>query len=170
HRAPDLVPPVATAIAQAAGGNPLALVELSAALNADQRTGAAPLDLPLAPGRRLQRAFSGRAGALDEPARRALLIAAAHAGPELAVIAAACLSAGTDVGHLGEAETSGLVRIGASRVSFTHPLIRGVVYQEAPAAERRIAHAALAAALGDDDDRRVWPPAAAAVGRDAEGA
>ncbi len=168
HRAPDLAPPVAVAIAQAAAGNPLALVELTAMLNADQRTGAASLNLPLAPGRRLQRAFSGRVGALDEPARRALLIAAAHAGPELPVIAAACLGAGTDVGHLGEAEASGLVRIDTNRVSFTHPLIRGVVYQEAEAAERRIAHAALAAALGDDDDRRVWHLAAAAVGTDEE--
>jgi DNA-binding CsgD family transcriptional regulator len=168
QRAPELVPPVAAAIAQAAAGNPLALVELTAMLNADQRTGTAPLDLPLAPGRRLQRAFSGRVGALDEPARRALLIAAAHAGPELPVIAAACLGAGTDVGHLGEAEASGLMRIEANRVSFTHPLIRGVVYQEGEAAERRIAHAALAAALGDDDDRRVWHLAAAAVGTDEE--
>src|SRR5690349_20563013 len=170
HRAPDLAPCVATAIAQAAAGNPLALVELTATLNADQRTGAAPLDLPLVPGRRLQRAFSGRVGALDEPARRALLIAAAHAGPELPVIAAACLGAGTDVGHLGEAEASGLVRIDTNRVSFTHPLIRGVVYQEAEAAERRIAHAALAAALGVEDDRRVWHLAAAADGTDDEGA
>src|SRR5690349_11646428 len=148
HRAPDLAPPVAAAIAQAAAGNPLALVELTAALNTGQRTGAVPLDLPLAPGRRLQHAFSGRIGALGEPARRALLIAAAHAGPELPVIAAACLNDGTDVGHLDDAEAFGLVRIGANRVSFTHPLIRGVVYQEAPAAERRVAHAALAAALG----------------------
>jgi predicted ATPase len=50
HRAPELAPPVAAAIAQAAAGNPLALVELTAMLNADQRTGTAPLDLPLAPG------------------------------------------------------------------------------------------------------------------------
>jgi len=84
------------------------------------------------------------------------------------VIAAACLGAGTDVTHLGEAEASGLVRIDANRVSFTHPLIRGVVYQEGEAAERRIAHAALAAALGDDDDRRVWHLAAAAIGTDEE--
>jgi DNA-binding CsgD family transcriptional regulator len=168
HRAPELAPPVAAAIAQAAAGNPLALVELTAMLNADQRTGTAPLDLPLAPGRRMQRAFSGRVGALNEPARRALLIAAAHAGAELPVIAAACLSAGTDVGHFGEAEASGLVRTGANRVSFTHPLIRGIVYQEAQAAERRIAHAALAAALSDDDDRRVWHLAAAAIGTDEE--
>ena len=84
------------------------------------------------------------------------------------MIAAACLGAGTDVTHLGEAEASGLVRIDANRVSFTHPLIRGVVYQEGEAAERRIAHAALAAALGDDDDRRVWHLAAAAIGTDEE--
>jgi DNA-binding CsgD family transcriptional regulator len=168
HRAPDLAPPVVAAIAQAAAGNPLALVELTAALNTDQRTGAVPLDLPLAPGRRLQHAFSGRVGALGGPARRALLIAAAHAGPELPVIAAACLNAGTDVGHLDDAEAIGLVRIGANQVSFTHPLIRGVVYQEAPAAERRVAHAALAAALGDGDDRRAWHLAAAAVGTDEE--
>ena len=168
QRAPDLAPPVAAAIGQAAAGNPLALVELTAMLNADQRTGAAPLNLPLAPGRRLQRAFSGRVGALDEQARRALLIAAAHVGPELSVIAAACLGAGTDVGHLREAEASGLVRVDTNRVSFTHPLIRGAVYQEAEAAERRIAHAALAAALGDDDDRRVWHLAAAAIGTDEE--
>jgi DNA-binding CsgD family transcriptional regulator len=148
-RAPDLAPPVAAAIAQAAAGNPLALVELSAMLNTGQRTGAAPLDLPLAPGRRLQRAFSGRVGALDEPARRALLIAAAHAGPELPVIAAACLGAGTDVGHLDEAEASGLVRTGADRVGFTHPLIRGIVYQQAQAARGRPdeARAAALAAL-----------------------
>ena len=42
HRAPELAPPVAVAITQAAAGNPLALVELTAMLNADQRTGTAP--------------------------------------------------------------------------------------------------------------------------------
>ena len=168
RRAPGLAPPVAAAITQAAAGNPLALVELTAALSADQRAGATPLDLPLAPGQRLHRAFSGRVGALDAPARQALLIAAAHAGPELPVIAAACLDAGTDVEHLSDAEASGLVRIGGGRVSFTHPLIRGMVYKEARAAERRVAHAALAAALGDDDDRRAWHLAAATIGTDEE--
>ena len=71
---PELAPPVAAAIAQAAAGNPLALVELPATLTADQRAGVAALELPLAPGGRLQRAFArpgrrrsaaGAAGAAD---------------------------------------------------------------------------------------------------------
>jgi hypothetical protein len=70
HRAPDLAPPVAGAIALAAAGNPLALVELTAALDADQRTGAAPLDLTLAPGRRLQRASHAGPGGGEPPPHR----------------------------------------------------------------------------------------------------
>ena len=163
YRAPGLAPPVAAAIAQAAAGNPLALVELPATLSAGQRAGVAALSLPLAPGGRLQRAFAGRVDALGEPARQALLIAAAHAGPELPVIAAACHRAGTDAAHLADAEVSGLVRLGAGRVSFGHPLIRGMVYAGARAAERRAAHAALAAVLHEDDDRRAWHLAAATI-------
>jgi tetratricopeptide (TPR) repeat protein len=166
HRAPGLAPPVAAAITQAAAGNPLALVELPATLTAGQRAGTSTLDLPLAPGGRLQRAFAGRVQALDEEGRLALLIAAAYAGTELPVIAAACLRAGTDADRLGDAETSGLVLLSPGRVSFVHPLIRGVVYAEAPAADRRAVHAALAATLGKNDDRRAWHLAAAAIGPD----
>ncbi|HEX5304033.1 MAG TPA: helix-turn-helix transcriptional regulator [Streptosporangiaceae bacterium] len=122
---PRLAPSAAAAITQAAAGNPLALAELPATLTPGQCAGTEALTLPLAPGRRLQRAFSGRVGALDAPARQALLIAAAYAGPGLPVIAAACQRAGTGVERLGGAEASGLVRIEAGRVDFTHPLIRG---------------------------------------------
>ena len=52
--APGLAPPVAAAIASAAAGNPLALAELPGTLTADQRAGVAALELPLAPGARLQ--------------------------------------------------------------------------------------------------------------------
>src|SRR5689334_19101049 len=167
-RAPGLAPAAAAAITQAAAGNPLALAELPATLTPGQCAGTEALTLPLAPGRRLQRAFSGRVGALDGQARQALLIAAAYAGPGLPVIAAACQRAGTGVERLGDAEASGLVRIEAGRVDFTHPLIRGLVYSEAQAAERRAAHAALAATLGYDEDRGAWHRAAATLGADEE--
>ena len=168
QRAPELAPPVAAAIAQAAAGNPLALVELPATLTASQRAGVAALELPLGPGDRLQRAFAGRVEALSGAARQALLTAAAYAGTELPVIAAACRRAGTDAGQLADAEASGLVRLGAGLVTFAHPLIRGLVYSEAGEAARRAAHAALAAVLRDDDDRQAWHLAAAAIGPDEE--
>ena len=168
QRAPELAPPVAAAIAQAAAGNPLALVELPATLTASQRAGVAALELPLGPGGRLRRAFAGRVEALSGATRQALLIAAAYAGTELPVIAAACRRAGTDAGQLADAEASGLVRLGAGLVTFAHPLIRGLVYSEAGAAARRAAHAALATVLRDDDDRQAWHLAAAAIGPDEE--
>jgi DNA-binding CsgD family transcriptional regulator len=168
QRAPELAPPVAAAITQAAAGNPLALVELPATLTASQRAGVVALEFPLGPAGRLQRAFAGRIEALSGPARQALLIVAAYAGTELPVIAAACRRAGTDAGQLADAEASGLVRLDAGLVTFAHPLIRGLVYSEARAAARRTAHAALAAVLRDDDDRRAWHLAAATIGPDEE--
>jgi hypothetical protein len=128
----------------------------------------AALELPLGPGGRLQRAFAGRIEALSGPARQALLVAAAYAGTELPVIAAACRQAGTDAGQLADAEASGLVRLAAGEVTFAHPLIRGLVYSEARAGARRAAHAALAAVLRDDDDRQAWHLAAATTRPDEE--
>jgi len=162
--APDLAPPVAVAIAEAAAGNPLALTELPGTLTGDQRAGIAALEQPLAPGSRLHEAFARRIEELDPLARRALLVAATHAGDDLTVIAAACGRARTDVARLAQVEERGLVRIGGERLAFAHPLIRGAVYQDAAAGERRRAHRALAAVLGGE--QRAWHLAAAAVGPD----
>ncbi|HXM57982.1 MAG TPA: ATP-binding protein [Candidatus Dormibacteraeota bacterium] len=164
RRAPGLAPRVAAAIIEAAAGNPLALVELPATLPAGQRAGTAPLDLPLTPGSRLRHAFADRIAGLGGPARRALLVAATHAGDDLPAIAAACRHAGTDVAELTRAEACGLVRLAPGRVVFAHPLIRGAVYGDANPAERRAAHAALA--VVHCGERRVWHLAAAAVGPD----
>jgi DNA-binding CsgD family transcriptional regulator len=162
--APDLAPSVAVTIADAAAGNPLALVELPGALTGDQRAGIAALELPLAPGTRLHDALARRLDELDPLARRALVVAAAHVGDDLATIAAACAGAQTDVGWLAPAEERDLVHIGGGRVEFAHPLIRGAVYQEATAGERRRAHRALAGVL--DGEQRAWQLAAAAIGPD----
>ena len=164
RRAPDLVPSVVEAIVAAAAGNPLALVELPGTLTGDQRAGVVSLEHPLPPGARLQRTFAQRAEELEPAARRALLIAASYDGVDLLTIAGACTRAGTDARLLEQAETQGLIRIADGRMAFTHPLIRGAVYGEAPPSDRRAAHAALADVLRDE--RRVWHLAAAAVGPD----
>ncbi|HEY1507753.1 MAG TPA: ATP-binding protein, partial [Solirubrobacteraceae bacterium] len=54
RRDPGLAPSAAAVITQAAAGNPLALVELPGLLTDGQRSGGAALDLPLAPGGRLE--------------------------------------------------------------------------------------------------------------------
>jgi DNA-binding CsgD family transcriptional regulator len=162
--APDLTPSVAGAIVEAAAGNPLALVELSASLTADQRAGVAEVELPLAPGSRLHGAFAAKIDELDPQARRALLVAATHVGDDLTAITAACLAAGTDVRRLAQAEERGLVRLGNGQIAFAHPTIRGAAYHAAGPAERRRAHGALAAVL--QGERRAWHLAAAVVGTD----
>lgn len=165
--APDLAPPVAGAVAEAAAGNPLALVELPATLTPDQRAGVAEVELPFAPGTRLHGAFAGRIAELDPLARRALLVAATHVGEELTIISAACRVARTDVTLLGHAEELGLVRLARGRVTFSHPINRGAAYHAARPAERRRAHRALASVV--EGDQRAWHLAAAAIGPD-EGA
>jgi DNA-binding CsgD family transcriptional regulator len=158
-----LEPSVAAALAEVSGGNPLALVELPAALSPGQRSGAEPLEeLPVA--ERIERAFLRRVGALPEPTRRSLLVAAAGAGLPLAAIR----SAGGDA--LEPAEADGLVDLGRGTVVFRHPLARAAVYHAASPARRRAVHRALAAALEDAPDERAWQLAAAAEGPDEEAA
>src|SRR5215472_11376437 len=164
HAAPDLLFRVAHALTRAAAGNPLALTELPATLSHEQRSGIAELDPPLAPGRRLQMAFARRVGELTPRARRALLVAAAYQGDDLATIAAACPGASTSVALLAQAEAHGLAQLTGERLAFGHPLIRGAVYQGAPAAERRAVHRALAEAIRGE--QRAWHLAAAAIGPD----
>jgi DNA-binding CsgD family transcriptional regulator len=166
--APDVAPAVRDAIATAAAGNPLALVELPAALTAEQRQGGAPLQQPLAPGRELERVYAARLAELPAAARTALLAAAASHSDELAPVAAACRSLGGSLADLEAAEAAGLVRLGPDRLAFGHPLVRGAVYHGAPAPERREAHRALAGAV--EGEARAWHLAGAALGPDEEAA
>ena len=110
-------------------------------------------------------AFVRRVEELPEPTRRVLVLAAADDGGSVAVLARAAASIGVEVADLAPAEAAGLVSLDGSTIEFRHPLVRSAIYADAPAQERRDAHAALAAALPDRDvDRRAWHLAAASVG------
>ena len=162
-------PTVATRIVAATRGNPLALVELPAALTVEQLRGAAPLPDPLPIGERLSGLFASRVRALDADARMVLLLAAAERLGDPVLLRRAAETAGELSWDeaVAKAEASGLVTF-APTVEFRHPLVRSAVYYSATAADRRRAHAALADALDADADadRRAWHLGAAAAGPD----
>jgi len=92
-----------------------------------------------------------------------LLAAADNTGDLLTVLrAAALLQIPADA--LDPAENAGLVQTGSGQIIFRHPLVRSVIYQEAPLNQRQRAHAALADALPGvhEADRRAWHQALAA--------
>jgi DNA-binding CsgD family transcriptional regulator len=159
---------VADRLLAAAGGNPLALLELPAALSPAQLAGRAPLPDPLPVGAGVERAFADRAGRLPAAARTMLLLAAADDTGEAATVLRAAGGLGLDAGALGPAEAARLIRAEGGRVEFWHPLVRSAIYRAATFAERRAAHLALADALDGPGqaDRRAWHRAAAAVGPD----
>lgn len=147
---------------RATGGNPLALLELTAEA---ARLVALPGDVPVPISTRISAAFVRRFERLTDPTRRMLVLAAASDGGNLTVLARAASALGLEVGDLAPAEEAGLVRLADGSVDFVHPLARSSLYAEAPGHERRAAHAALASALPDRDvDRRAWHLAVASVG------
>jgi DNA-binding CsgD family transcriptional regulator len=134
-----------------ARGNPLALIELSAASGDFGRS------------QRLQATFGAGIAELPPLTRQVLLMAALEGTGSLAVLERASRADILDA--LAPAEAMALVRMDAARlqVSFRHPLTRSAVAGLARAAEQRHAHRNLAAALSDDPDRRAWHLAHAVV-------
>jgi DNA-binding CsgD family transcriptional regulator len=143
------------------GGYPLALVELPALLSAEQLSGRLPLVEPLPMGTGMERAFLTRVRELDDDAQAILLVAAAEDAGELHTVQRAATELGLDPDLLDQLEDTNLVRIADTTVEFHHPLVRSAVYRSARARDRRRAHLAIAAVVGDDD-RRAWHRAVAA--------
>jgi DNA-binding CsgD family transcriptional regulator len=149
-------------------GNPLALLELPAALSVSQRNSARPLPAVLPLTRRLQATFAQRVSDLPSSTQGVLLLAALEGSGDLRVLRAA--AGGLDqLSDLAPAERARLVQVdeGSGRLDFRHPLTRSSVVDLSTAEERRRAHLALADALRDQPERRAWHFAEAAVGPDA---
>jgi DNA-binding CsgD family transcriptional regulator len=161
-----LAPSVADRLVSTAAGNPLALLEIPRQLSDGQRAGREPLEEPLRPGTGVERAFRRALDALDDDARRALLVAAtAHTG-RLDVIEPALREAGVSAAHLAPAENARLIAVTDGEVDFRHPLLRSTAYHATSAAEGRSAHAALAATAPEGSPERAWHLAAGAVAPD----
>jgi DNA-binding CsgD family transcriptional regulator len=148
-------------------GNPLALLELPRGLTpAELAGGFGLLDEPELSSR-IEQTFLRRVQALPPDAQRALLVAAAEAVGDEAVIAQAAARLGISTAGLIRAEDAGLVELGP-RVRFRHPLVRSAAYRSATPNARRQAHEALASATDPtrDPDRRAWHRAHAVAGAD----
>jgi DNA-binding CsgD family transcriptional regulator len=163
-----LAPGVARAVLAAAAGNPLGLVELPQTMSADERAGCAPLPEPLRAGAAIAAAYRRRIEDLEAGARRALLVAAVSGDGALQPIVAALTGLGGGAPDLAAAEAAGFLVLEDDTALLRPPILRSVLLELCPPAERREAHAALAGALdpGRDAERRAWHLAAAAVGPD----
>lgn len=140
-------------IHRTSGGNPLYALELGRALSerpAPPRPGE-PLPVPTS----LRALVLSRLDMLPAQARHTLLVASAGARPTLALLHAAGR-------ENAEAETAQAAELGllatepegpGPAVRFAHPLISAALYAEAPAQERRAAHAALSTAASDPIER-----------------
>jgi DNA-binding CsgD family transcriptional regulator len=157
-------PEVLATLLRNAAGNPLALMELPAALSPDQLDGAEPILGPPPVRPVVEESFRARVDALSEGARRILLVAAADELGDLPAIQAAARQLGLGGSDLAEAERGGLVRVDRS-VEFRHPLVRSAVYRWATREERKAAHEALADSV-DDQARSAWHRALVADGAD----
>ena len=154
-----------------AAGNPLALVELVAALRSkpDVDPAAAGSELPLTD--RLERAFADRLTSLSQGAQSFLRVAAANDSGAIAELLAA--ATGLDgrpvsLAAATEAKVAGLVEVdGFGVLRFRHPLMRSAILQSMTLEERRETHAALAATLVGGTDRQTWHRASAALETDA---
>ncbi|WP_033443094.1 helix-turn-helix transcriptional regulator [Saccharothrix sp. NRRL B-16314] len=155
-----LTGPARDRIVADAEGNPLALrVYLAAHRDGHQPGGVGDGQT------RIRRTFSDRIADLPAATRAVLLLVAAEATDDLAVVLTATAEVGAALADLDPAERADLVRVTGGRVVFGHPLIRSAVYGGALSGERVAAHRALAAAHArvDHQDRRAWHLAAATL-------
>ncbi|WP_234426470.1 helix-turn-helix transcriptional regulator [Streptomyces niger] len=153
-------PAVRDALARAADGNPRLLRELAAGLTPQQLAGLAPLPRPLADPATLLRAYGARPAELPPDTRRFLLLAAAAQehhpdgpGADAALVLRAATAAGLGDTAPEPAEAAGLVRIEDDRIHFAGAPLRRALYEGAPLARRRAAHALLASASEGDPGR-----------------
>ncbi len=164
---PDVAAPVESQLLAAAQGNPLALLDLPAALSSAQRAGLDDLPAHLPLSRRLEGLYSSRVAALPWATRRLLLLAALHDASDLSELLTAS-GIGMGVPGLATAERAGLLvnYPDTGGVTFRHPVVRATVVATSTSSQRREAHRDLAGLLADDLERAARHMAEATVDPD----
>ncbi len=132
-------------------GNPFFALEMGRELARARARLAPGRPLPV-PGN-LRKLLGGRLARLHAETREVLLTAAALAGPTVELLVAAHGVGERTVEALEEAARAGVLELEDSRVSFSHPLLASVCYEEAPLWRRRAAHRRLAAVAAETEER-----------------
>jgi DNA-binding CsgD family transcriptional regulator len=133
--------PVLARIADASRGNPFYALEVARLVPRDTATSDPGLPVP----DDVRTLAATRVHALPKATQRALLRAAVLAEPDTRAV---------DAQPLAPAEDRGIVRIDErGRIEFSHPLFAAAISASASAAQRRAAHRAAAAQVGDPEQR-----------------
>ena len=148
-------------------GNPLALLELTCGLSAEQLAGGFGLAGTGPLEGRIEESFRRRLDALPAQTRRLLRLAAADPTGDPSLVWRAGERLGIPVQAAAPAAEAALAEFGA-RIRFRHPLVRSATYRTASLPERQEAHRALAEVTDPvtDPDRRAWHRAQAAAAPD----
>ena len=162
-RFPILGPDMRQRLLAEAAGNPLALLELPAALSGRRPFASPGSPAPLPLSARLSELFASRVEELPPATRRLLLLAALDGTGDLAALQRATGDA--ELRDLAPAERSRLLCVDPEtrRLVFRHPLTRSAVVELSTAQERREAHRALAGVRADEPQRQAWHLAEASV-------
>ena len=166
-----LAPHVRDQLIATTRGNPLALVELSRSLTAEQRAGLVPLPRPIPLGGQLETIYTNELNRLEPDSRSIALVCAVAGHSSVAIVDMAAAGVGARTSLLESRGLEQILRIENETVDFAHPLMRTAAYQSADPRARRAAHLAVAdalAAVNDQADRVAWHRADAALGPDEE--
>ena len=153
------------------GGNPLALVELTHGMTADELAFALELPGSVSLAGSIEDRFAERIAVLPDETRRLLTLAAAEPVGDPVLLWQAADRLAIPIESQEPAIEAGLVEF-TPRVTFRHPLIRAAAYRSSSIKERHQAHDALAAVTDpqQDTERRAWHRAQAVSGPDEEAA
>lgn len=154
-----------TRILEEASGNPLAIIELGAAVAELDPCDLLLADSPMPTTRRIEDAFLGQLVDLSDGARTLLLVAAAAESLSVTELRRAADYLEIDDSAISALRSRGLLKLSEQSVETRHPLIRSAVYGAASLSARATVNRALAATL-DNHARAVWHRAAATYGTD----